>query len=119
MTTPQDPRSIDAIIDSLDGGPAFPMQNWDPVIHSQRSETGMSLRDWFAGMALQGVIAGSGHPMFDDDGGNQGQAQNSIQEALTDGPGRPELESNSTCSTWAWIAYCTADAMLAARKGDA
>ena len=77
---------------------------------------GLSIRDWFAGMALQGVIAGSGHPMFDDHGVNQGQAQDSIQEALTDGPGPADRESNSTCSTWAWIAYCTADAMLAARK---
>jgi hypothetical protein len=77
---------------------------------------GMSLRDWFAGMALQGIIAGSGHPIFDDHGENKGQAQDSIQEALTDGPGPPHQESNSTCSNWAWIAYCTADAMLAARK---
>ena len=108
MTTPQNT-----------GGTAFPttQKNFAPE-EVDFGSPGMSLRDWFAGMALQGVIAGSGHPMFDDDGGNQGQAQNSIQEALTDGPGRPELESNSTCSTWAWIAYCTADAMLAARKGD-
>lgn len=75
-----------------------------------------NLRDWFAGMALQGVIAGSGHPVFDYHGENLGQAQGSIQSALINGPGRPEFESNSTCSTWAWIAYCTADAMLAARN---
>lgn len=40
-----------------DGGPAFPMQDWDECIHSRRSETGMTLRDWFAGMALQGTVA--------------------------------------------------------------
>ena len=111
MTTPQD-----------DGEPAQtqPQEEYMAMMREANSlETKeRNLRDWFAGMALQGVIAGSGHPMFDDDGGNQGQAQDSIQQALTDGPGRPELESNSTCSTWAWIAYCTADAMLAARKGD-
>ena len=48
-----------------DGGPAFPWapgaqpqnpdgtwnQTWDP------GESGMSLRDWFAGMAMQGLLA--------------------------------------------------------------
>ena len=37
-----------------DGGPAFPLpkgnENIDPTV------AGMSLRDWFAGMALQGLI---------------------------------------------------------------
>ena len=40
-----------------DGGPAFPFQDWDPAIHSQRIDTGMSLRDWFAGQALAGLCA--------------------------------------------------------------
>jgi hypothetical protein len=35
-----------------DGGPAFPLQDWDECIHSRRTETGMTLRDWFAGQAL-------------------------------------------------------------------
>lgn len=38
-----------------DGGPAFPlsvMHNGVPV----RSTTGMSLRDWFAGQALAGIL---------------------------------------------------------------
>jgi hypothetical protein len=34
-----------------DGGPAFPTQN------GTRNDPGMSLRDWFAGMALQGMLA--------------------------------------------------------------
>ena len=34
-----------------EGGPAFPS-----VVHSARWE-GMSRRDWFAGMALQGILA--------------------------------------------------------------
>ena len=38
------------------GGPAFPLQDWDPVIQSRRSESGMSLRDWFAGQALAGAM---------------------------------------------------------------
>ena len=41
MTTPQD-----------DGGPAFPTQN------GCRSDLGMSLRDWFAGMALSAMDYG-------------------------------------------------------------
>ena len=44
-----------------DGGPAFPYRccegpGQDKTYHFA---TGMSLRDWFAGMALQGIIAGS------------------------------------------------------------
>jgi len=39
------------------GGPAFPLQDWDEVIHSRRMETGMSLRDYFAAAALQGALA--------------------------------------------------------------
>ncbi len=34
-----------------DGGPAFPA-----VRFSDSGDKGMSLRDWFAGMALQGLI---------------------------------------------------------------
>lgn len=34
-----------------DGGPAFPPR-WDPKTHP----SGMSLRDWFAGQALNGLI---------------------------------------------------------------
>jgi hypothetical protein len=34
-----------------DGGPAFPTQN------GTRNDQGMTLRDWFAGMALQGMLA--------------------------------------------------------------
>jgi len=40
-----------------DGGPAFPRSGFDIAENSLKSiagEEGMSLRDWFAGMALQG-----------------------------------------------------------------
>jgi hypothetical protein len=30
------------------GGPAFPLQDWDLSIHARRFETGMTLRDYFA-----------------------------------------------------------------------
>lgn len=39
------------------GGPAFPEQFVaDGVLMA--SHSGMSIRDWFAGMALQGIISG-------------------------------------------------------------
>jgi hypothetical protein len=41
-----------------DGGPAFPHQDWDSAIHSPRRENGMSLRDWFAGQALEKASRG-------------------------------------------------------------
>ena len=43
----------------LDGGPAFPMYQWkrSGLLDSEVSMyPGMSLRDWFAGMALQGLL---------------------------------------------------------------
>lgn len=48
-----------------DGGPAFPhvakLVRWHENGHTkeQITEGGMSLRDWFAGMALQGTLANS------------------------------------------------------------
>jgi hypothetical protein len=43
---------------SDDGGPAFPM-------HSDVLPPGMGLRDWFAGLAMQGMLA-SGSQAPDD-----------------------------------------------------
>lgn len=44
-----------------DGGSAFPEICTDLNVHTGKTETysygGMSLRDWFAGMALQGLAA--------------------------------------------------------------
>lgn len=37
-----------------DGGPAFPVS---PEIYSGTGLCGMTLRDWFAGQALQGLLA--------------------------------------------------------------
>lgn len=39
------------------GGPAFPIIEMDSTFGTRVSE-GMTLRDWFAGMALQGLLAG-------------------------------------------------------------
>ncbi len=53
------------------GGPAFPTLgddfmkvadgSYQPKSHyGMQGESGMTLRDWFAGMALQGILAGGG-----------------------------------------------------------
>jgi hypothetical protein len=73
MTTPKD-----------NGEPAFQQSMYDTSIQ------GMTLRDWFAGMALQGQYA-SCRPGYDF----------------------------ATQADAAKQAYSIADAMLAARKGDA
>jgi hypothetical protein len=109
-----------------DGGSAFPhgeiiAEQHDSagnfsgnILHHESA--GMSLRDWFAGMALQGIIAGSGSAVLDDNGSSIGNVDDSIQNAIINGPGSSDPNSNSIASGWAWIAYCVADAMLAARK---
>jgi hypothetical protein len=81
-----------------DGGPAFPgaapMVAMDQSGHLRRVEDGMSLRDWFASMALQGIIA-CPEPAPDAD---------NIEELTL-------ILANA--------AYTYADAMIAARKaGD-
>ena len=40
-----------------DGGPAFPMPRGAAAGKHNDSQQGMSLRDWFAGMAMQGMCA--------------------------------------------------------------
>jgi len=72
MTTPKD-----------DGGPAF------PTPYDYQHE-GMNLRDWFAGMAMQGYLAGRNINALDC--------------------------SFYTCEKAARSCYGYADAMLAARK---
>jgi hypothetical protein len=51
-----------------DGEPAFPVPGKVFIYGSRRFKKpdyiGMSLRDWIAGMALQGVIAGTGADQF-------------------------------------------------------
>ena len=71
-----------------DGGPAYP----HPVRNEQCEwdvATGMTLRDWFAGQALAGIIEADGAQFFRD---SEAHARH---------------------------AYAHADAMLAARKEDA
>lgn len=44
-----------------DGGPAFPLPEWSYPhgVSGIKIQEGMSLRDWFAGMAMQGMLAHS------------------------------------------------------------
>jgi hypothetical protein len=74
------------------GGPAFP-GSWHPEIgwSTRGMPEGMSLRDWFAGMALQGIIA--------------------CPEPAPDADNIKELTL-----ILANAAYTYADAMIAARK---
>jgi hypothetical protein len=79
-----------------DGGPAFPMPSgWNGLTHHEEhhgndEQEGMSLRDWFAGMALQGYLAAP------DDG------------AIARG-------NPAVVAEWA---YGAADAMIAERKNQ-
>lgn len=71
-----------------DGGPAFPNASEEPTIENRygiRARPGMSLRDWFAGQALQSIAGYTIQP----DGG--------------------------TCDETARMAYQLADAMLRER----
>lgn len=77
-----------------DGGQAFPVPADDKA--GWHSQEGMSLRDWFAGQALAGMLAmPSGH---------NGNFHDNCGESFI-GP--------------AGYAYRMADAMIAARKGGA
>jgi hypothetical protein len=82
-----------------DGGPAFPVPNYVNVDGDtfESEPSGMSLRDWFAGQALAGMLAGP-------------DMKNNL---LLGNPDGRELE--------AWMAeqsYEYADAMLKAREKD-
>jgi hypothetical protein len=48
-----------------DGGNAFPLTETHPTMGS-RVWPGMSLRDWFAGQAMQGELSSGSRQDFDD-----------------------------------------------------
>jgi hypothetical protein len=70
----------------IDGGYAFPVNT------EQEYHGGMSMRDWFAGMALQGLYA------------NEAIARSLNQEAKTD--------PRATTYAYAEMAYTIADTMI-------
>lgn len=45
-----------------DGGPAFPCDVFDPHVDGPEQHEGMSLRDYFAGKALTGMLGTAGAP---------------------------------------------------------
>lgn len=83
-----------------DGGPAFPvpMVPWEGGFINVEC-TGMSLRDWFAGQALQGILAG-------------GSSWNSVANEVMKNEGL--IGDVSTTG----IAYRFADEMLKARSAS-
>lgn len=59
-----------------DGGSAFPIQSLrqdggqcgeSDFDFSEKGQSGMTLRDWFAGKAMQGILAGWNHPTCEFD----------------------------------------------------
>ena len=92
-----------------DGGPAFPVPSYvnsDGETHSSQI-AGMSLRDWFAGHALAGLIAHNG--LVD-------HKSHSVSSLMDDSI--RNLADEGECAHWAEciVAYEVADAMIAARK---
>ena len=60
-----------------DGGPAFPTM--DPNEHYRLM--GMTLRDYFAAAALQGLLCNGGGPSWDGDAKNAYQAADAMLKA--------------------------------------
>jgi hypothetical protein len=75
-----------------DGGPAFPTHGFVQIGDNAvpTADGGMSLRDWFAGQALAGMLT-----YYNEH--------------------RGDYHTNATCDVAAKDAYAWADAMLAAR----
>ena len=63
-----------------DGGPAFPTM--DPNEHYRLM--GMTLRDYFAAAALQGILADGGGASWDDDAKNAFKAADAMLKARGD-----------------------------------
>lgn len=76
-----------------DGGAAFPIPHSNEP-GAYEAETGMSLRDWFAGQALAGIFAGG----------------------FADTVPHDDVSNGTASSPVACFAYLYADAMLAARS---
>ena len=89
-----------------DGGPAFPV----PIAAHASGDTvpafdwGMSLRDWFAGQALVGLMAATAHPESGGPshsyGGNDGLARTAyaLADAMLAAKARPVLTGGTDVS---------------------
>lgn len=54
-------------MEQKDGGPAFPQQpSQSGIVRPPEDESGMSLRDYFAGQAIAGIAAGFHAGIIDD-----------------------------------------------------
>ena len=62
-----------------DGGPAFPLQSIGPEF--QPGYSGMTLRDYFAAAALQGLLADGGGSSWEADAKNAYQAADAMIRA--------------------------------------
>lgn len=82
----------------IDGGPAFPRAPFDVNDYTGDGSPGMSLRDWFAGQALAGIMANP-------------ERWRDIQRRYDKG----EMTYDDASKSNAAKAYSIADAMLAAR----
>lgn len=90
------------MVEKTDGGSAFPRDDLEfhgGNVVSGHYQSGMSLRDWFAGQALAGQIAACSRPDL---------LQVKLAHAEKKGLGLHQMEAKA--------AYKAADAMLEARK---
>jgi hypothetical protein len=97
-----------------DGGPAFPLpshtKRWDPNNQIFTQDEGMTLRDYFAAAALQGLLA-SGH--FTTEADNTDQAWLTTHECFYD---ESEERRQTRAFDFPEAAWRCADAMIEARE---
>jgi len=88
-----------------DGGAAFPYSFDVPQEEIHFMNKGMSLRDWFAGKALQGLLSKGGKPVYPDE----------LQLALDRGDSVDFYFGSVSLQK---VTYSIADAMLKERESD-
>ena len=97
--------------DRDDGGPAFPRPQAETSQGGNFEQDGMSLREWFAGQALVGLLSNfkSGQPeTWYDAPADRGRTA----------PNNRAFVNYDNASAWAIAAYVFADAMIAHRSKE-